>query len=119
MSDTELSKLRTALATFLSKSQAPEAATAAEAAGVNASDVPAAATGRAAGSPPLKTPDKSATAKKGKAGAEPALPALSTPEGQLIELGKWNSMLDTSSGFAAQDAECADWFASLLHEHHL
>lgn len=115
MSDADLNLLRSAMAAFLSKCEEPAPATPAEAAGSVANDPSVAAgEGPPAGSPPPKTADKPGTAKKGKASAEPALPALATLDGQMAELRKWNSMLDTTSGLTLQDADCADWLASLL-----
>ena len=109
MSDTELRHLRSALAAFLSKSRMPAVAS-----DSTPDDVPAAAPTRASASPSPKASDKSAAVKKGKVGTEPAALPLSTCEGQMAEFAKWNSMLSSTSGCAAQDADSADWLASLL-----
>lgn len=108
----ELDHLRARLGACLSKSPpVPSNATAPK----TAPDAPARdATPPAAASPPPKTPDKTAAAKKSKADAEPVVPVLSTVEGQMAELGKWNSILSLDTGFVVQDAACADWLAGLL-----
>ena len=112
MSEGDLDQLKNSIAAFLSKSHAPVIVSPAAIAGSATDNTAAAATARAAGSPPPRTPDKATTAKKGQAGTEPPPPALSTCEGQMAELSKWHSIVNT--GFAAQDAECADWLASVL-----
>lgn len=67
-----------------------------------------------------KATDKAAppgTAKKGKGASEPAVPLLSSVAGQQQELTKWSNMLQTGNGVILQDAELADWLASLLKLH--
>lgn len=114
MPEGDLTQLKSSIAAFLSKAQAPVTASPAATADSAIDSTGAAAPARGAGSPPRKTPDKTTLAKKSKAGTEPAAPALSTCEGQMAELSKWNSILSTGCGFSAQDMECADWLASSL-----
>ena len=116
----DLDKLNFSLSSFLSKQQGPTSnrstpdAQAQQSGGPQAASAPASkATDQAAD----KAADKAALAKKGKGVAEPAVPLLQTVPGQVAELSRWSSMLQTNSGIVLQDNNLADWLADLLRMH--
>ena len=113
LADADLDAVKSALSSFLRKQQdLPIASSRSNTVG----QAPA-ATGTQA-IPASRDGDKAGAAgKKGKGAAEPAMPVLQTVPGQVAELGKWSSMLQTDGGIVLQDADLADWLAGLLRAH--
>lgn len=114
--DADLEVLKSALSAFFSKQQGPSSSrptTERQAWELGASH--AAAPSSKAGD---KAADKAALPiKKGKGTTEPGLPVLQTVPGQIAELSRWSNMLQTNHGLILQDADMADWLASLLKAH--
>ena len=110
--DSDLDKLKLSLSSFLNKQQGLASSRStpdAQAQHSGALQAPALAAAPA---------DKAAgPAKKGKGSTEPPMPLLQTVTGQVTELSRWSSMLQTNAGVTLQDHGLADWLAGLLRLH--
>ena len=116
LADADLDKLKLSLSSFLTKQQGQATSRSTPDAQAQHSGVPQAPALAAALA--NKAADKAAgPAKKGKGSTEPAVPPLQTVTGQLTELSRWSSMLQTNTGVTLQDDELADWLAGLLSLH--
>ena len=118
LADADLDKLKLSLSSFLTKQQGLASSRSTPDAEAQHSAAPQAPALAAA--PANKAADKAASAgpaKKGKGSAEPAIPLLQTVTGQITELSRWSSMLQTNAGITLQDDELADWLAGLLRLH--
>lgn len=113
LADSDLEKLRWSLGSFLTKQQGLATSQ------TTPEEQPQRSSGpQAAPAPVSKAADRAATpAKKAKGVTEPAVPLLQTVPGQVAELGKWSSILQTNTGVVLQDADLADWLAELLRSH--
>ena len=115
LTDSDLDKLKLSLSSFLTKQQGLASSRSTPDAQSQHSGVPQAP---AAAAPANRARDKTAgPAKMGKGSTEPAIPLLQTVTGQMTELSKWSSMLQTNAGVTLQDDELADWLAGLLRLH--
>lgn len=113
LADSDLEKLKSSLSSFLTKQQSLAASRSTPEVQAQLSSAP-----EAAPAPVSKAADKAATpAKKGKGVTEPAVPLLQTVPGQVAELGKWSSLLQTNTGVVLQDTDLANWLAELLRSH--
>ena len=116
LADSDLDKLKLSLSSFLTKQQGLASNRSTPDAQAQHPSVPQAPA--LAMAPAGKAADKAAgSAKKGKGTTEPAVPLLQTVTGQMTELSRWSSMLQTNAGVTLQDDELADWLAGLLRLH--
>ena len=116
LADADFDKLKLSLSSFLTKQQGLASSRSTPDAEAQHCAVPQAPALAAA--PAIKAADKAAgPAKKGKGSTEPALPLLQTVTGQVTDLSRWSSMLQTNAGVTLQDDELADWLAGLLRLH--
>lgn len=113
LAESDLEELKSSLGSFLGKKKGLATSRSTPEIQAQHFNAPQAAT-----APVSKALDKAATpVKKGKGATEPAVPVLQTVPGQLAELGKWSSILQTSTGVILQENDLAHWLAELLRLH--